>query len=213
MERQILSLVGMSGVGKSHLARALEARGSVRLECDARIAQRLPDLLGLSAKDDPVHALGRWMGMPWTAGYAEREARYLALEEDVTREALDRASACAGGAHPVVIDCTGSVIHLSEALRARLSAETRVVHLATPRAREATLLARYLARPRPIVWASAWRPSPGEPPERALERLYPELLRAREERYRALAARSIDAAWLEAASLDETLAALRGAAR
>ena len=90
----------MSGVGKSFWAKRLGERGWVRHDCDGAIGARLASLVTPEANEEPVHALGRWMGMPWREGYAEREARYLALEEEVTREALEasartgRASAC-----------------------------------------------------------------------------------------------------------------------
>src|SRR5688500_2748789 len=148
-------LIGMSGIGKSFWAKRLAERGWVRHDCAGTIGARLAALLGtevISAApgEEPVRALGRWMGMPWSEGYTEREARYLALEEDVTREALD--ASLASGDH--VIDATGSVIYLSEPLRLRITAECRVVYLRTPDARRVAMLARYLVEPQPGVSAT-----------------------------------------------------------
>jgi dephospho-CoA kinase len=206
-----LCLVGMSGVGKSFWARRLEARGFVRHDCDGEIAGHLAELVAPGPGEEPVHALGRWMGMPWEPGYAGREARYLALEEQVTRAALDacfhEATGCSAGAGHV-LDATGSVIYLSPALLGELRARCRVVYLSTPDARRQRMLERYLEEPKPVVWGGVFEPAPGEPPATALPRCYPALLSLRDARYRSLAHVVLDGGELETsgASLDEFLA-------
>lgn len=189
-----LCFIGMSGVGKSFWAKRLVALGWVRHDCDGEIAARLAELVEPSPGEEPVHALGRWMGMPFSAGYGDREARYLALEDDVTARALDAATTDAGG-H--VIDCTGSVIYLPAPLLARLAAQTRVVYLATPDDRRAAMLARYLEEPKPVVWGGAFQPREGETNERAVARCYESLLSLRDARYRALAHVVLDGGALE----------------
>ncbi|HEY8427412.1 MAG TPA: shikimate kinase [Sandaracinaceae bacterium] len=187
-----LCLVGMSGVGKSFWAKRLAERGWVRHDCDGAIGARLASLAPVAPGEEPVHALGRWMGMPWSEGYAEREARYLALEEEVTREALAHSR----DGH--VIDATGSVIYLSESLRSELRASCRVVYLRTPHERREAMLRRYLEEPKPVVWAGAFVARPNERPQDALPRCYAELLAIRDARYRSMAHVTLDGAALEA---------------
>ncbi len=203
-----LCLVGMSGVGKSFWAKRLAGRGFVRHDCDAWIGARLGTIVTAEPGEEPVHALGRWMGMPWSEGYAEREARYLALEERVTREALEASETEAAS----VIDATGSVIYLSEELRAALRERCRVVYLRTPDERRDAMLRRYLEEPKPVVWAGAFRAREGERPEDALPRCYAELLAIRDARYRAMAHVTLDGAHLEASDpgVDGFLAQLGG---
>lgn len=189
-----ICLLGMSGVGKSVWAKRLAARGAVRHDCDGAIGARLASILELEAGEEPVHALGRWMGMPWSKGYAEREARYCALEAEVTREALDAAR----GPGDHVIDATGSVVHVPEDLLARIRAETRVVYLRTPASRRDAMLARYLEEPKPVVWGRKFISREGERPEDALPRCYGALLEWRDARYAALAHVTLDGAELEA---------------
>lgn len=193
MER--LCLVGMSGIGKSFWAKRLAERGFVRHDCDGAIGEHLSELVTPAPGEEPVHALGRWMGMPWTAGYAAREARYLALEEQVTREALERALSTPGR-H--VIDTTGSVVYLPSPLLERLRASCRVVYLRTPEARREAMLRRYLEEPKPVVWGQSFAAGPDEEPEAALPRCYAELLAFRDRRYAALAHVVLDGAALEA---------------
>lgn len=194
-----LSLIGMSGVGKSFWAKRLEADGWVRRDCDGEIAAALGTLVRPEPGEEPVHALGRWMGMPWHEGYAAREAEYLALEERVTRTAL--AELPARG----VLDTTGSVIYLSAPLLAALRARTRVVYLRTPAERCAAMLRLYLEEPKPVVWGGAFAAG-GEAPEAALPRCYEELLRIRDARYAALAHVVIDAPDLAGFDLAQFLA-------
>lgn len=188
-----LCLVGMSGIGKSFWAKRLAERGFTRHDCDGTISEHLSELVTPERGEEPVHALGRWMGMPWSEGYAAREAQYLALEEQVTRAALSASRA--PGRH--VIDTTGSVVYLSSSLLEALRAECHVVYLRTPSVRRAVMLARYLAEPKPVVWGSSFRPQPGERPEEALPRCYAELLAYRDERYAALSHVVVDGAELE----------------
>ncbi|MBX3249120.1 MAG: hypothetical protein KF901_18220 [Myxococcales bacterium] len=195
-----LCLVGMSGAGKSHASRALAALGFGWHDCDAAIAARLADLVTPEPGEAPVHALGRWMGMPWSAGFAEREARYLALEAEVTREALDAAQE---GSQ--VVDTTGSVIYLDEALRQALRARCEVVYLRTPEADYERMLALYLAEPKPVVWGGLFAARPGESDEDALARCYAALLRERDARYLALAHRWIWATDLRGADVAAVL--------
>lgn len=197
---RVLSLVGMSGVGKSHWASRLETRGWVRLGCDDAIARELSSLVELRADEEPVHALGRWMGMPWTPGHRERERAYLELEARVTSDALSRAVELSHAGRDVVVDCTGSVVYLPREVRDELRRTTEVVHLRVPDARHAAMLARYLAEPKPVVWDGLFAAQEGESETDALARLYPALLALREQRYAALAHRSLDAGWLETGS-------------
>jgi shikimate kinase len=181
----------MSGVGKSFWARrlAIEA-GFVVHDCDAEIGRRLGAIVTASPGEELVTALGRWMGMPWSDAYAEREARYLALEETVTREALDAAR------EGHVVDTTGSAIYLSRALRDRMHAECRVVYLRTPDVRRSAMLQRYLEEPKPVVWAGAF-PAATSDPHAALPTAYATLLTLRDHAYTALAHVTLDGGELE----------------
>jgi len=190
-----LCLVGMSGIGKSFWAKRLSERGWVRHDCDGEIGAHLAELVSPEPGEEPVHALGRWMGMPWSEGYAAREARYLGLEEQVTRAALDAALGTPG---QHVLDCTGSVVYLGDGLLAALRSACRVVYLRTPEARRDAMLKRYLEEPKPVVWGRSFVAKPGETPEQALPRCYAELLSYRDSRYLALADVVLDGGDLEA---------------
>jgi hypothetical protein len=145
--------------------------------------------------ESPVNALGLWMGMPWRDGYAEREARYLALEEDVTRAALEAVRA---GAGRHVLDTTGSVIYLTPPLLAAIRETCRVVYLRTPERWREAMLERYRTDPKPVVWSGAFAAEDADTPATSLPARFAELLRLRDARYLALAHTVLDGADLEA---------------
>ncbi|MGB0767245.1 MAG: shikimate kinase [Phycisphaeraceae bacterium] len=185
-----LSFIGMSGVGKSYWARQLAQAGWPHLDCDAMIAQRLGEIVTTGENEDPVHAVGRWMGMPWDDGYETREAKYLELEQAVTASALDQLATPTD--RPAVIDTTGSVVYTGQAMLDRLKRSTRVVYFAVPDAVRQQMVELYLSEPKPVLWQGGYEPGPDELEAHALERCYAELLQNRAERYRALADVSID---------------------
>jgi hypothetical protein len=171
------------------------------LDCDARIAARLAEIVVPQPGEAPVHALGRWMGMPWSSGYGAACAEYLRLEEDITAKAIDEALAQAAAGQPAVIDTTGSVIYLSPGILARLRETCHVVYLALPDDALDAMLLRFLKEPKPLVWGDAWRPKSGETPEDALPRCYATLLATRGARYERLAHAMQDGRALEAADI------------
>jgi len=181
-----ISLIGMSGCGKSRWSQQLEARGFKRYPCDDWIAARLfPTSAGST---DAIQLLGRWMGFPFEDGYAEREATYLRHEIAVLTEIVRELEGPAGDScKNVVVDTTGSVVYAGEELLGRLQASTTLVHLATPPEVQGAMLADYLANPRPVLWRGIFTRERTETAEQALERCYSLLLTTREELYKRCA--------------------------
>lgn len=195
------ALIGMSGIGKSYWAKRLEQAGWARFDCDAMIAQRLDELIELRGGEDAVIAVGRWMGMPWTPGYAEREQQYLDLERQVTNDALDQAAALPADTN-AVIDTTGSVIYTGKELLDRLKSECRVVYLDAPEHVRETMVKLYCDQPKPVLWQGAFVPNEHESQGVALSRCYARLLTERTERYRSLADRVLDYGVLREPGID-----------
>jgi shikimate kinase len=181
-----LSLVGMSGSGKSFWSGKLSRVGFRRVCCDDLIAARLVAELG--RKHGSITAVGRWMGFPFDPHYKEHEAAYLACEMGVMAQILGEVGEVED--HPeqaVVIDTTGSVIYTGEEILSKLRACTTIVHLATPLEIQRMKLRAYVKNPRPILWRDAYSKRAGETNEEALARCYPELLTSRELQYKELA--------------------------
>jgi shikimate kinase len=181
-----LSLVGMSGSGKSFWSRKLSRSGFRRICCDDFIAARLAAELG--TQGGSIAAVGRWMGFPFERHYKEREASYLASEVEVMAQILGELSQNAGNQEEdTVVDTTGSVIYTGEETFLQLRACTTVVHLATPFEIQKVMLRTYLKSPRPVLWREMFSKRPEETNEQALARCYPQLLASREQQYKRLA--------------------------
>ena len=184
-----LSLIGMSGSGKSHWSNGLAELGFHRFCCDEMIAEKLTPELKQS--DGTTLDLGEWMGFPYESRYKERESRYLACEIEVIREILSYLSASNSG-QKVVVDTTGSVIYTGKDLLERLKSSSTVVHLATPPEVKERMLRVYLDQPRPVLWRDVFSKKHGETNEEALARCYPRLLFSRQRLYEQYADVTID---------------------
>lgn len=191
----------MSNIGKSHWARRRLEResGFKRLSCDELIEQRLaPELKKLGYRG--LRDVAAWMGQPYDSRYAETSRTYLACERDIMLDIIERLRAAT---QPMVIDTTGSVIYTSDDILEQIRALTKVVYLQASDGHVSQLFRNYLKNPKPVIWGDSFAPRQGEAPMDALQRCYPDLLKFRDARYRAVAHvhiaferhRAADATW------------------
>lgn len=186
-----LSLIGMSGSGKSYWSMKLAEQGFRRFCCDDLITAELaPEL---RKPDGTVMSLGEWMGFPYESCYEEREDKYLACEIEVLRRILEYLE------HPesipdedLVIDTTGSVIYTGENIIAGLRRHTTVVQIATPPEVQEQMLKAYVVNQRPVLWRGFFSIQPDKTNEEALAYCYPGLLAARERLYERYSHVTID---------------------
>ncbi len=179
-----IALIGMSGSGKSFWSSVLSRNGFHYLGCDREIGRRLVDEGQLSAGS--LDLIGNWMGFPFDAAYAQREALYLDHEKAVMDQFLTALESRPPehGSPPVVIDTTGSVIYTGEAIRRRLRQQTVVVYLSTSTDYRQALHRAYVENPRPVLWQQHFKKKKDEDDQAALKRCYTNLLADRETRYR-----------------------------
>ena len=188
----LISLIGMSGSGKSYWSEKLARHGFRRFCLDALITQKLS--VELRREDGSRLTLGEWMGFPFQDGYQEREELYLSTERQLMAEILDwiDENFCAGSDENVVLDTTGSVIYTGENLLKRLRSLTTIIYFTVPAVIREAMLRQYLSNPRPVLWRGFFSIEPGESVEEALFRSYNALLDSREVVYRELADIEID---------------------
>jgi shikimate kinase len=186
-----LSLIAMSGSGKSYWAGQLAGIGFKCFSCDQMIASRLSD--ELVRADGSRMPMGEWMGLPYRQGYLERESKYLAHEKQVLEEIFETIeNNYSDPQSNIVIDTTGSIIYTGEEILNKLRKYTTVVHMETPPRIQNQMYRAYLARPRPVLWQGKFSKKPYEKNKQALARCYAELLAYREQLYRHYAHTTID---------------------
>ena len=194
-----LSFVGMSNSGKSYRSRTLARENDfLWYQVDEEIAKAL----GLNDADE----LSDWLGSPVSPGFGEREQKYLELESHFTGQA-----AMSAHGKNLVFDTTGSVVHLPPRTLDTLDENALVVHLDVGDDSLDQMLARFFANPKPVAWGPFFSREADEPLENALRRSYPNLLRERLSRYRALAHLNLPASDFRDVSGEETLARIRAA--
>ncbi|HEX4643548.1 MAG TPA: hypothetical protein VH161_08765, partial [Candidatus Acidoferrales bacterium] len=87
-----LSLIGMSGAGKSHWAQTLAGAGFSVISIDDRIEAKLaPELAAGGYRG--IGGVAAWMGWPDQPAYRDREKKYLECEVESMSEALDEIQA------------------------------------------------------------------------------------------------------------------------
>ncbi len=181
--RLSISLVGMSNVGKSYMARALAADPSLGFTSaciDDLIEKQLEPFLE-SKGFKGIDGVAAWMGQPYDPQYPETQRLYLSFEEDSTN-GVTRPTG-----RNLVVDTTGSVIYTPPPVLDRLKSETLIVYLeATAEVREG-LFQKYISCPKPVIWGDSFSRKNGETDLDALKRCYPQLLEFRANRYNALA--------------------------
>jgi shikimate kinase len=186
-----LSLIAMSGSGKSYWAKQLSGIGFKCFSCDEMIASNLSD--ELVKADGSIMPMGKWMGLPYRQGYLERESKYLAHEKQVLGKILETIDKNYGDPERnIVIDTTGSVIYTGEEILNKLRNYTTVVHMETPPRIQDQMYQAYLTRPRPVLWQGKFCKKPYEKNKEALTRCYAELLAYRERLYKQYAHLTIE---------------------
>lgn len=183
-----LSLIGMSGAGKSHWALKLSAAGFRVISIDDRIEKKLAPELA-TGKHRGIGGVAAWMGWPDEPAYREHEKKYLDCEVRSMGEALDEIQA--SGEDGTILDTTGSVVYTGEEICRRMQNLTTVVYLEASPAEETVLIARYLSDPKPVLWGDQFGQRPGESTQDAIARCYPQLIAQRKKLYERYAHRVV----------------------
>ena len=180
-----LSLIGMSGAGKSYWAKRMQSQGYRSIICDNLIAEQLGPLISSSEKS--TLGLAAWMGKPDQPGYKEAQAKYLELETKVVTQICDELEQSSESDDKVIIDTTGSLIYLEPQLIKRIKTLSFLVYLRLDENSSQSHYQIFVDDPKPVIWGKHYFPEPGENPEASLRRCYPELLSFRDQEYHRIA--------------------------
>ena len=197
----IISLIGLSGCGKSTWAqRLVKERGFKRFCCDDMIEERLHSDL-FSSGINGIRGVAFWMGQPYESYFAERQAKYLTREAGVVGEIVQTLALSSSKDENIVIDTTGSFIYLDPALCHSLKKHSKMVYLQVADGDVPQMFRQYLADPKPVVWRDSFSQLPGESNIDALARCYPPLIESRMRRYESYADIVLPMAFADRANL------------
>jgi len=192
-----IAFIGMSNAGKSYRSKVLKN------ELDFywyEVDQEISNKLGL--KD--VTEVAGWMGKPGDSDYEQREAEYADKEAECTYlRDLDT------GGKNLVFDTTGSVIYLSDEVKAWLQGQCLVINLDAGEDTIPKMLARYMEHPKPLSWDGFLTRVGDEGEQESLERCYPLLLKDRLKKYREFANINIPASKVYDKTAAETLEVIK----
>lgn len=169
-----LAFIGMSNIGKSYTAKRLEKAYDFGL---IDIDQEIQDVMGHASMED----FARWQGHPYEPGYAEREAKSIAIESDVTLAATQN------GKGNCILDTPGSVIYIRPDVLKAVIDNFLIVHIKAVDSDIERLKIDYFGRPKPLVWAGHYHNNPKKTERENILESYPKLLASRTERYAELA--------------------------
>jgi shikimate kinase len=189
----------MSGAGKSYWAQKLAAAGFRVISIDDRIEAKLASELATGGYRG-IGGVAAWMGWPTEPTYRERERKYLECEVSSMIEALDDIQSAAE--EGIVLDTTGSVAYTGDEICRRMQSLSTVVYLEASPAEEQLLIERYLSDPKPVLWGDQFAQRPGESPQDAIARCYPQLIAHRKQMYARYAHRTVSMPQLRNEGLD-----------
>ncbi|MAT43635.1 MAG: hypothetical protein CL609_14955 [Anaerolineaceae bacterium] len=176
----IITLMGMSGTGKSYWSQKMGTVGFKRYGCDDMISERLLKKLNIENKDTfEMHA---WVGFPYEDTHAERAELYFETEIEVMQEIVDLLSKTDHKTN-IVIDTSGSAIYTPPSLMEKLGHLSKMIYLAVTPEMINTMLNKYLQKPVAVLWNGMFEQREGETISESFARCYPKLLSSREELY------------------------------
>lgn len=185
-----ISLIGMSGVGKTHWSKRLEQSGFIRFCVDDIIQNKLKKELQTRGFSD-INDVSVWMGQPYDKRYQENSQKYLQFEKDSINEILAQIKKLDENTN-VVIDTTGSMIYHGTDSMKSLSKFTKIIHLNTPSTIQEEMCKLYFKDPKPVIWGHIYQKNNDENNTEALINCYPKLLEYRLRKYKKYADIEID---------------------
>lgn len=179
-----ISFIGMSNTGKSYWSQKFAELNFKRINCDELIEAKLaPELKeqGYSGIED----VSRWMGQPYEKRFTANQQKYLDFERDVIKQIILGLRANKYG--NVVIDTTGSFVHLEKRICPELKEHSVVVCIEATKDMRNKMFKLYIEKPKPVVFGNVFAVRKGETDEHALKRCYQTLLDNRSRLYKQYA--------------------------
>ena len=173
--KNTIILIGMSGVGKSYHSRIIKRLyGHTLFSIDDMIAKEIGER--------NVHDIAKFLGTPYEGRYKKNSEQYLTLEEKFTKESLTYAEQNPNT--KIIIDTTGSLVHLSKDLLTQLKKYSFTIFLDTNDSLIEEMIERYILEPKPVIWGELYKEFTVQNYKKMLKICYPKLLESRRQAYK-----------------------------
>jgi len=184
----VLTIIGMSNIGKSHWAENLAGIGFKHIHCDGRIESKLKERSFIIKNSGPA-GLAEWMGYPHEDRFPKTQAEYLNTEKEVMMEIVDGLDKKIEG--NTAIDTSGSFIYTGPDAHKGIREKSLVVYIKAPEGKIQEMFEKFIESPKPVIWGDKYDRKEGESEMEALARCYPALLEYRFKLYEECADISI----------------------
>ncbi|MDA2922208.1 hypothetical protein MYX07_02995, partial [Patescibacteria group bacterium AH-259-L07] len=161
----IISLIGMSGSGKTYWSQKLAGQGFLHICCDDLIEEKLASELKKQGYSG-ISGVAQWLGQPYEPQFKRNQNIYLAREKQVMQEILSRLEK--ERIDNIVVDTTGSVIYTGDDIYKKLKKYTVIVYLKIPEPLHKKMFEQYMEDPKPIIWGDIFYKRKNETNEQAL---------------------------------------------
>ena len=168
----VLSLIGMSNIGKSNWSKKLTGIGFNHMDCDGRIGGKLKQK-SIKIRDGTA-GLAEWMGYPHEERFAHTQAEYLNTEKEVIMEIIDELEK--GIPSNTAIDTSGSFIYTEQKVREDIREKSLIVYIKAPKEMREKMFKKFMKNPKPVIWGDIYKKREDESGTDALARCYPDLL-------------------------------------
>lgn len=173
-----LVLIGMSNSGKTYWSKKLkEEKNYYYFSCDDYIQKKL----NLSSIND----LNLWLGFPYEEKYQKNSQIYLNYEEESIKKAIQIIKN--NHKKKLVIDTTGSIVHLHSKYLKKLSSIATLIYLKINNQEIDQMIKLYFKNPKPLIWGKFFKQEKNKDPIQQIKEQYPKLLRYRQQIYRKFA--------------------------
>jgi len=182
-KKQNLGFLGMSGIGKSYWTAKLAKYGFTAIDCDARVIVEVSKSANIPFST--LHEAGNWLQFPNMPNYAQREALFLACENEIIAQIAKMDFA--NQTNRYIIDMGGSAIYAQEEVLELLKQKLFLIYFDISEEVYQEMLEKYLKNPPPVIWNGFFSQNEGENTIQAFQQSYPKLIQSRRQKYLELA--------------------------
>lgn len=169
----VLTLIGMSNIGKSHWSKKLGEIGFKHISCDGRIENKLRQH-SVEIRNNGTAGLAEWIGYPYEKRFKKTQAEYLSTEKEIMMEIIDELEQ--GVTENIAIDTSGSFIHTGKTTQEGIRKNSLIVYIKIPIEMKEEMYKKFIEHPKPIIWDKIYTKRKTENEIDALARCYPDLL-------------------------------------